>query len=86
MIRSTTYLICLLLIAFQQIVPNQGNTSSKKIIAVKTIDAISIDGILSEGVWQRPGFTELYQQDPDQGEEPSQKSEVWVAYDDETIY
>lgn len=86
MIRSATYLICLLLIAFQQMVPNYGNTSSKKIIAIKTNAGISIDGILSEVIWQRPGFTELYQQNPDQGEEPSQNSEVWVAYDNKAIY
>ena len=86
MVGFTTYLFCLLLVTFQQIIPNPRNTSSKKIIAVKTNDEISIDGILSEEAWQRPGFTELYQQDPDQGEYPSQKSEVWVAYDDEAIY
>jgi hypothetical protein len=86
MIRSISYLICFLLIGFQQIVPNPGNTSSKKIVAMKSYDKIFIDGILSEEIWQRPGFTELYQQDPAQGEKPSQKSEVWIAYDDQAIY
>ena len=57
MIRITTYIIYFLLIAFHQLVSNQGNTSSKKNIAVKTNDAISIDGILSEEAWQRSGFT-----------------------------
>ncbi len=49
-------------------------------------EKISVDGILSENVWKRPGFTELLQQEPNQGEIPSQRTEVWVAYDDEAIY
>ncbi len=86
MIKSTAYLICLLLIGFQQVIPEQGNTSSIKIVAIKTTNNIIIDGILSEKVWQRTGFSKLLQQDPEQGKHPTQKSEIWVAYDDEAIY
>ncbi len=28
----------------------------------------------------------MVQQDPDQGKDPSQKSELWVSYDDEAVY
>ncbi|MBU1100749.1 MAG: carbohydrate binding family 9 domain-containing protein [Bacteroidetes bacterium] len=61
-------------------------TSEKQIRAVPTTESISIDGILSEQVWQRAGFTELYQQDPDEGEPATEKTEVWVAYDNDAIY
>jgi hypothetical protein len=45
-----------------------------------------IDGVLSEQIWQRPGMTKFTQRDPVEGKEPTQKTEVWVAYDDEALY
>lgn len=73
-------------VAFQYSFPNGENTSDKKIVAVRTNGQIVIDGLLTEQVWKRPGYEELKQQDPDQGLNPSQRSEFWVAYDDEAIY
>jgi hypothetical protein len=55
-------------------------------MAIRTDERIVIDGILEENTWQRPGFNNLIQQDPNQGVKPSQPSELWVAYDDEAIY
>ncbi|MFH0733406.1 MAG: DUF5916 domain-containing protein [bacterium] len=54
--------------------------------AVRTTEKISIDAVLSESIWQRPGNTELVQEEPVQGVKPSQHSEFWVAYDNEAIY
>ena len=62
------------------------NPSQLKITAVRTDERIVIDGILDEDIWQRPGFRDLLQQDPDQGVKPSQPSEVWISYNDEAIY
>lgn len=56
------------------------------ITAVKTNEPIKIDGILSEGIWQRVGFTDFKQREPDQGEPSSERCETWVAYDDEALY
>ncbi|HTR96336.1 MAG TPA: DUF5916 domain-containing protein [Candidatus Acidoferrales bacterium] len=55
--------------------------------AVRASEPIVIDGILDEPVWQSDNaVVQLQQADPDQGEEPSQRTEVRVAYDDEAIY
>jgi hypothetical protein len=62
------------------------NTSDMKLFAIKAQEKIVVDGELLEDIWQRPGFTGMQQQDPDQGEAPSQKSELWVSYDDEAVY
>jgi len=35
---------------------------------------------------KRPGFTQLIQQEPNQGLQPTQKTEAWIAYDDNAIY
>ncbi len=60
--------------------------SASNITAVKTHEQIKVDGILSEGIWQRTGFTDFKQREPDQGAPGSEKSETWVAYDDEALY
>lgn len=60
--------------------------TASNITAVKTTEQIKVDGILSEGIWQRNGFTEFKQREPDQGAPGSEKSEAWVAYDEEALY
>jgi hypothetical protein len=80
---------CLLLYIFTSIqytLPAAENTPSKKIGAVRLTEKVSIDGILSETTWKHPGFTGLMQQEPNQGEKPSQQTEVWAAYDDNAFY
>jgi hypothetical protein len=54
--------------------------------AVRISEPITIDGILSESAWNRPGFSKFTQRDPNEGKEPTEKTEVWVGYDDAAIY
>ena len=58
----------------------------KSVEIVRTSEVITIDGSLSEPVWQRPGITQFTQQDPDQGKPATERTEVWLAYDDQAIY
>lgn len=60
--------------------------SNAKIIAVRSDEHIFIDGKLNEQIWQRKGFDRLIQQDPQQGIQPTQQTEFWIAYDNEAIY
>ena len=59
---------------------------SKSLKANRINEQIKIDGYLSEGIWKSNGITEFVQRDPVEGLQPSQKTEVWVAYDNEAIY
>ncbi len=80
-------LISLLLMVITILIPAQElENTSKKIIAVRSNEKIIIDGVLSESIWKRQGFSELLQFDPNQGKLPSLKTEIWIAYDDEAIY
>jgi uncharacterized protein DUF5916/cellulose/xylan binding protein with CBM9 domain len=55
--------------------------------AVRLTAPVVIDGVLSEPVWQNENaVTNFKQRDPNEGTEPSQKTEVRVAYDDDAIY
>jgi Domain of unknown function (DUF5916) len=85
-LKNFKKILLLYLFAFSQILISQPNTSEIKINAKRTSEKITIDGILTENIWNREGFTGLKQADPDQGKEPSQKSVIWVAYDDVALY
>ena len=60
--------------------------SSRSIIAVRTTSPIRIDGQLTEPVWQRKGESGFIQRQPDEGAPASQRTEAWVAYDDDALY
>src|SRR5215467_1149936 len=56
-------------------------------VATRTPRPPKIDGNLSDPVWARAvPFTDFTQQSPDEGEKPSQKTEVRILYDDHAIY
>ena len=65
---------------------NVEQNSSTEVKAERTEEHIVIDGKLNENIWKRPGNTNLIQQDPEQGVYPTQRTEFWVAYDDEAFY
>src|ERR1051326_783102 len=50
--------------------------------AVRVTNPIVVDGVLSEGDYQRPGITRFTQRDPNEGGAPTQQTEVWLSYDD----
>lgn len=55
--------------------------------AVRTLEPMTLDGVLSESVWQNgEPFSALIQRDPREGGPPSQPTEVRVVYDDDAIY
>lgn len=54
--------------------------------AIRRTGPISIDGILSEQEWHRAGIDRFTQHDPVEGSQPTEKTEVWIAYDDAAIY
>ncbi len=65
---------------------SQTSTPPLKISAERVREVITIDGNLSEQVWQRPGLTTFTQKLPNESAAPSQRTEVWLAYDDEALY
>jgi len=54
--------------------------------AIRVANPIQVDGRLTEQEWRRPGITDFTQRDPNEGAQPTHKTEVWVAYDDAAIY
>jgi hypothetical protein len=58
----------------------------KPVVAVRAVEPVALDGVLSEKVWQTPGADEFLQSDPVDGSQPSEKTKVWIAYDDASLY
>ncbi len=54
--------------------------------AVRVEGPIAIDGVLSEKVWQGKSAGELIMSEPVDGGVPSERTDVWVAYDDVSLY
>jgi len=68
--------------------PNKDNKAQeqKVIQALRVNSSVNVDAFLDEEVWQREGRCDFRQSDPNDGEAPTEKTEVWVAYDDESLY
>ena len=60
--------------------------SPASIRAERLVDAVHVDGHLREKAWQRVGYSGFWQREPDEGKPASEKTEVWLAYDNEAIY
>ncbi len=58
----------------------------KVVIAVRAMEPVTVDGRLEEPVWKRNGSNGFIQNDPQDGEPATEKTEVWVAYDDKSLY
>ena len=60
---------------------------SEKVITAHLIrEKITIDGILNESLYQNVPAGNFIQRDPDEGEPATQKTEVWVGYDENHLY
>lgn len=56
------------------------------VIAERLSEPVVLDGKLDEAAWQRASAAPLIQFDPECGRPPRQKTDWWVAYDDEALY
>ncbi|MBM3312804.1 MAG: carbohydrate binding family 9 domain-containing protein, partial [Candidatus Aminicenantes bacterium] len=60
--------------------------SPKFMTAVRVTEPIVIDGRLTEKVWQSTPSDGFIQNDPQDGEPSTERTQVWVAYDDKALY
>ena len=60
--------------------------SGRELCAKRTDAAILIDGRLTEAVWQGSGAGDFLQRNPLDGKPASERTEVWVAFDEKALY
>jgi len=55
--------------------------------AIRLSAPVDVDGVLSEAVWQNgSAITQFTMRDPIEGVDPTERTEVRIAYDDEALY
>ena len=62
------------------------NDSTESIKSYRLTEPLMIDGVLNESVYENPAITKFIQKDPNEGDPITEKTEVWVSYDDDNIY
>ncbi len=62
------------------------NETPVKITGYKLENPIILDGKLTEKVWDNPIISNFVQADPQEGKPASEKTEVWIAYDNANLY
>jgi len=58
----------------------------KVVTAVRLQEPVTVDGRLEEKAWQTPPAEGFTQNDPDDGQPSTERTRVWVAYDDKALY
>lgn len=79
----------ILLVCTNSLFSFQGNEPKEMkatIPANRIAEKIEIDGILNEKAWLNTGFSSFTQKDPVEGAPASEKTNVIIAYDEESIY
>ena len=76
----------ILLTSFSALRASDSLSIPPPILAVRTKEPITIDGLLTESVWQRPGTRGFVQHLPVEGASPYLQTEIWIAYDEEALY
>jgi len=94
--KKTTLLIALLLVLPFVLIANdkkdekdkkEQNAPEQKIVrAVRADEPIVLDGRLTEKAWQGEAAEGFTQNDPNDGTPATEKTRVWVAYDDKALY
>ncbi len=60
--------------------------ADREVQARRAEAAVHIDGRLDEAVWQGAGVGDFTQRNPLDGKPASERTEVWVAFDDKALY
>ena len=56
------------------------------VTALRSSTPVKIDGLLDESIWQTPGIGDFIQKEPDEGKPATERTEVWLAFDDKALY
>jgi hypothetical protein len=81
----TVLLMCVSLVRAE--LPDSVISPGIEVRAVRLSDAVTIDGRLTEPVWQNElGVSKFTQREPVEGGQPTERTTVRVAYDDAAVY
>ncbi|MGD8281247.1 MAG: DUF5916 domain-containing protein [Gemmatimonadota bacterium] len=66
---------------------NQAGEAGATLRAVRVDEPLQIDGVIDEPFYREtPAISQFIQSVPNPGAEPTQRTEVWIGFDDENVY
>ena len=84
--KTTTATLLLLALATVAIAAGPG-PGAVDVRAVRATSPVTIDGVISESAWRSaPVISGMRQQRPNEGADPTQRTEVRVLFDDQALY
>jgi hypothetical protein len=87
LIMKKMYILFILIVWSALFAPAQtAPASSRDVKARRSAEAIRVDGRLTEAVWQGTGSGDFMQSNPLDGKPASERTEVWVAFDEKALY
>lgn len=81
-----TQTLLYLLLAMVSTIVFASKPSEKKVTAYRLTSPIVIDGVLDEELYKQNPIDDFTQKNPNEGLAASEKTHVWVGYDDKFIY
>lgn len=67
--------------------PSSPEPGKRAAVVTSTTDAITVDGVLDEPIWRAaPTIGDLTQRQPDEGQPPTQRTDVTLLYDRDYLY
>ncbi|HEY4612733.1 MAG TPA: DUF5916 domain-containing protein, partial [Bacteroidota bacterium] len=85
-IRSSSLVVMCVAFVCTTLVVAQNPTQRIALTAERVTEQVRIDGQLTESIWKRVGFANFTQRDPNENAQPTERTEVWLAYDDAALY
>jgi hypothetical protein len=76
----------LLILTCPLLAVEKNNDESKNVSAVRLSSPLIIDGKLDEELYRTKGTDDFVQSEPTEGAIPTQRTEFWIAYDDNALY
>ena len=73
-------------VAAKDVSDQQTEWRPRVVTAQRLSERVILDGKLDERAWQGQAISGFTQSDPDDGKPATEKTEVWLAYDDEAFY
>lgn len=86
LVTNPKLLFILISLIVSSIFPNNKEKLNKTVNSFKLETPLLLDGILNENIYQNPPITNFTQKDPDEGKPSTEKTEVWISYDEANIY
>jgi len=85
--RVMTFILVLLTLIVGPFLTAYGAEKEPPVVEAKrTTEPIKIDGLLKETAWQGKDCSDFIQSEPQDGAPATEKTSVWVAYDNKALY